>query len=566
MLATAATYYIDFPAGSDANNGTATNAAWQHCPGDAKATGIPATTPLAAGDTVIFRGGVSYTNSITVKWSGTTGNPITYDGNSAETWGTGKAILDGMYLLTNGVPGYPNYGANFILLNRANVTIRNFQIQHTGGVPMNSYTNYSYPANVLPNVYGIGVWIVDSTNILVANSLIQEMGYWTNNFPVNTDKTGQNGMGIKLCSVVNVMVTNCAFHRMAYCIGINSGYPASGTVCSNIVISSCDFSHYINWMITISPSSPSVTLGNILITNNAFHDAWETTSAYWWGGGSNANNGGGFPHFDGIFMGLANLPNIVYTNIVVAANKFYWNNTNGGGTAWIFLSCMGGDVSILNNVCVNNYNSYGFVYVQDGPFATNNVTPINFKIYNNTVAGPNCGFYERWTSPANGGDPGRGTIRVKNNIFYIVNTNTFSVPINIQDTTNGPKELDYNLYYVKETYNQDVILSWYTNSTHLYAGLYDVKGIGYEQHGIEANPQFVDFSYGLGFNSSLNNLHLQTNSPAIGAGANLSAVFSTDKDGILRPASGAWDIGAYDPSVQGVQKLSPPTGLKIIGP
>ena len=45
--------------------------------------------------------------------------------------------------------------------------------------------------------------------------------------------------------------------------------------------------------------------------------------------------------------------------------------------------------------------------------------------------------------------------------------------------------------------------------------------------------------------SSLNNVNLTVASPAIRAGANLSAYFSTDKAGYPRPATGAWDIGAY---------------------
>jgi hypothetical protein len=38
---------------------------------------------------------------------------------------------------------------------------------------------------------------------------------------------------------------------------------------------------------------------------------------------------------------------------------------------------------------------------------------------------------------------------------------------------------------------------------------------------------------------------LGASSPAIGEGENLSAFFTTDADGNTRPASGAWDIGAY---------------------
>lgn len=91
----AATYYVDFDGGSDSSNGTTTGAAWKHSPDDANATGTADSVTLAAGDTVIFKGGVAYRGTLTVVASGNDGSPITYDGNSAGTWGTGKAIIDG---------------------------------------------------------------------------------------------------------------------------------------------------------------------------------------------------------------------------------------------------------------------------------------------------------------------------------------------------------------------------------------------------------------------------------------------------------------------------------------
>jgi hypothetical protein len=45
-------------------------------------------------------------------------------------------------------------------------------------------------------------------------------------------------------------------------------------------------------------------------------------------------------------------------------------------------------------------------------------------------------------------------------------------------------------------------------------------------------------------------------SPAIGAAGNLSSMFNTDLDGAARPASGAWDLGAYK---YGNTGTTPPT-------
>lgn len=91
----AATYYIDFDGGNNSNSGTSVDQPWKHCPGDANATGTASNTVLAAGDTVIFKGGVHYRSTVVCNWSGTGSSRITYDGNTANTFGTGRAIIDG---------------------------------------------------------------------------------------------------------------------------------------------------------------------------------------------------------------------------------------------------------------------------------------------------------------------------------------------------------------------------------------------------------------------------------------------------------------------------------------
>jgi len=89
-------YYVDFAGGSDTNAGTGPSAPWKHAPGDTDATGVPANTTLQPGDTVRFKGGVVYEGTVLLQWSGLPGRPVTYDGNSAGTFGTGRAIVDGM--------------------------------------------------------------------------------------------------------------------------------------------------------------------------------------------------------------------------------------------------------------------------------------------------------------------------------------------------------------------------------------------------------------------------------------------------------------------------------------
>lgn len=85
-------YYIDYAAGSDSNNGTSTTAPWQHSPGMQGCTATCARTTPKAGDKIILKGGVTWPNAafpIAWTWSGTSGAPI-YIGVD-QTWYTGSS-------------------------------------------------------------------------------------------------------------------------------------------------------------------------------------------------------------------------------------------------------------------------------------------------------------------------------------------------------------------------------------------------------------------------------------------------------------------------------------------
>ncbi len=91
----AATYHIDYVDGSDAADGLSAKTAFQHCPGDAKASDNAAAVKLGPGDTLLFKGGVVYRGAIEIDASGSEGKPIVIDGNSAGTYGTGMAHMNG---------------------------------------------------------------------------------------------------------------------------------------------------------------------------------------------------------------------------------------------------------------------------------------------------------------------------------------------------------------------------------------------------------------------------------------------------------------------------------------
>ena len=81
-------------------------------------------------------------------------------------------------------------------------------------------------------------------------------------------------------------------------------------------------------------------------------------------------------------------------------------------------------------------------------------------------------------------------------------------------------------------------------SGHFYS-LAEMQGMGYELHTLDVNPLL---------NSDGT---LQAGSPAIGAGPNFSSIFTTDKTGNPRPATGAWTIGALEYSTGAPATTSP---------
>ncbi len=90
-----ATYYVDFAAGADENDGQSPQKALKHCPGDPGATGNAKNLALQPGDKVIFKGGVTYAGAVEVRSSGAEDNPVVFDGNTEGTFGEGRAIIDG---------------------------------------------------------------------------------------------------------------------------------------------------------------------------------------------------------------------------------------------------------------------------------------------------------------------------------------------------------------------------------------------------------------------------------------------------------------------------------------
>jgi len=166
------------------------------------------------------------------------------------------------------------------------------------------------------------------------------------------------------------------------------------------------------------------------------------------------------------------------------------------------------------------------IYNADGCEPWNGIQPINTTILNNTFVG---------TGSATSTWEGLAIRNARDNIITTIKNNIFlnyhhaledGINIDVNSFTSGGAVTDYNLYYgvsyvavgVKPDYK--FTLSAFQASPH-----------NQEAHGRVGDP-LLDSNY-----------RPTANSSALGAGADLSQIFTTDKDGRIR--NPPWDMGAY---------------------
>jgi hypothetical protein len=502
----AASYYVDFTGGADTNNGTATTTPFKHCPGDTNATNTAASTTLTAGDFVYFKGGVTYSGQITLSWSGTSGSPITYDGNSAGTWGTGKAIING-----SGGSYYGFYSGN----SRDYLTINFFEI--TGQV-----------VNTTAGWQNAGVYIdndddADSLGIIISNNYIHDLGYWICDCAGTGGFSGgaPSGVGIQCNNCTSALITGNTITKTG-----GGGFGSSGA--RSCTISNNSVYAYITWGIEINGDSRTTT--NNTISGNTVYDLYHH------------DNGirpvdSCDPHTDYIFIrqGSGQRPSGTLIERNLFYNNYDFSSVAAGGTAMIFLSFTD-DTTIRNNVLINPHSYYA---------VSPNWQSTGVKIYNNTIYAPTVGgIYFGLT--------GTGGSYVKNNI--IVQSSSGHVLYGADLTTEaGISESDYNLWITTASpFRFDP--NWYSTA--------QWQAKGFDTHSLEsatiAAIKFVSIA-GYPTNSSSMDLRLQADSPAVNTGTTIAG-FINDYAGYTR--SGTWDLGAYE---YGAGLPTSVTGCNLVG-
>ncbi len=484
---TAATYYVDFLNGLDTNNGTSKATPWNHAPGMTGCTSTCNSTTPTDGDTVIFKGGVTWTGSFPWSPPGGSSSMVTY--TTDHTWYSGGAWSQPAF--DDG--GVDRAGGAFAI-GASYITINDFTIQNCGNQPT----------------------VVSSHECMV------------------------------LTSVHDITITNSTFRTNDW-IAIYFLERNNGTD-SNITITGNDFANTSNgiWLATYQAS---VVISNVNINNNVFHDFYTSMV--------------GGTHGNGFFFytspdASAGQYTAYATGVTFCNNRFYGDfssygapytggSVGGGMTAFFHTS------DSLSGVVCNN--DFSFINPGAGYGTGFNsliaVTPVGHSGPNTTIQIYNNSLVNAGSSAMSAGINMNGffsgdSVVLKNNIasgmqncIYAQDSGTvtaLSSDYNLWNCTGGP------LYAFR------LVSTYYSYSSWQSAG-YDTHGV------LGRDPLWV---------AAPGNEHLSAGSPAILAGANLSGLgvssLSTDAAGVLRPASTAWDIGAF----QGSAVLSPPSGLKAV--
>jgi hypothetical protein len=288
----AATYYVDYTNGVDTNNGTSKSTPWKYAPGMFPCASICNSTTLKAGDSVIFKGCVTWHNPAfpwQTKFSGSTGNPIYYGvdktwydttvGGCSSSWNRPIFNPDA----TNFSHGNTYLERLVYLGNFSNQTFDNIEVTnvlHDDGYGNDEVTTFDFGGgnngnNIVQNCYvhgwvnpyfAIGTGNVAANSSTVTNFVpysyspkppaagwaslhspvaVQVYGYWPiqSNGPIATSISGSNPYTI----VTNSSTNGSACNGCIVQIGIDFGYifagvegTCSGCIAQNNVIDGSD--------------------------------------------------------------------------------------------------------------------------------------------------------------------------------------------------------------------------------------------------------------------------------------------------------------------------------------
>jgi hypothetical protein len=343
-----------------------------------------------------------------------------------------------------------------------------------------------------------GTSLTTTTDITVRNLTIR-------NLYVRTDDTDDgSGFAVRMSALSsgtfsNILVEDCTFHDMEE--GVSFGFRPIPT--ENLTVRRCTI-YNIDDGISVASGTANSVCRNIFFHDNRIYDF-----ANWDDSIDNSY------HHDGIHLVTTGSGSYI-------ENIRIYNNVIGSGfgtraTSGIYVSSGCTDALVFNNILIGDPNTPGNGLVTVKTWIGDTV-----GIYNNVFIGNGTSGSAIYL---NGGDSAGGTVDIKNNIFTAITATNVSVSDRWTLTSN--RNLGYQLRSGWE----------YSYSSTISGSLKTIpqwQELGFDADSVYNQDPLLTETYRLG-----------AGSPAIGEGENLSAFFTTDADGNTRPASGAWDIGAY---------------------
>lgn len=244
------------------------------------------------------------------------------------------------------------------------------------------------------------------------------------------------------------------------------------------------------------------------------------------------------------------------TNLYIGWNEFSRpvSSDGYGGTVFLSKSSDFGSGNTTQIYIFSNYfhggNSGEHIYTGDNTSLIDQVYIYDNLFVGGTTTNHGCIYWS----------PGTGSGYIYNNTFYLV---TPGFPVINYGTASGTLQCKNNIFYNAAgqgffattsgnglVVTSDHDLFYQSGSTTLPSGVGQLT----VTNPITGNPLLV----------SSTDFHLQSGSPAVNAGANVSSVLTSDFDGVSRGATP--DIGAYEVASSGSQDTTPPanpTGLRI---
>jgi hypothetical protein len=479
-------YYVDFMAGNDSADGRSPATAWQHAPGDSGATALAAGARLAAGDVVLFKGGVHYRGSIDVPASGTASAPIVYDGNSAGTWGDGRAIIDGELTRTRG----------FRLQNKSYVTIDGFVLQAFDKTTSST-----------------AVSVDGGSHDEVRYCHISDVYYPTN--PGGTSWERQSGTGI----AVNNSPFTQVHHNYVRDVG-NAGI--TFTASSGVVVDggqiTCNEVTNMNWGIAVAlgNSTPGTKITGVAVLGNYIHDFDQYYVCSAW-------------HRDGIFVfARPDTDQVSIENLEIAYNYFEDHTSDYGSTAWLYFEYVCKGFNVHHNVLNASRSYYAIRVLGDGFQVTGNHVFANNVIDNANGIGDGMHLQES------------SGIELRNNVFY-----DDGYAYIVAASSMPGFSADYNLIYQTGTSGRVVALNA-GPAENPGGDTYDLATLrsstALEQHGLYGDPQFsLDPAT---IDADPSGFAPRPSSPCVDHGTAFG--YTLDFLGQPIPAGAAPDIGAFE--------------------